>query len=241
MKYCEEFGIQTGAASRLFVYYGIASYAGRLVSGRLCAFEKQREFVFLYEDMATQSWKKSQLHDGLYYEKFWRAYGLTLEPLFIRTTGCLTLIRFCVPRLSDDEERNFLRHFSPAFVFVHCFIYWSLSRNFTEAHQPVRSRSTAKRKNENLGNMSEYIENRICMKVEIHGYPYVCKYSILLFFFDDRNSVCDRIMLAPSFPNVTLHEKHVLRWTHITMTRSAIGSKWNDTAASEQRRVRWHD
>ena len=82
---------------------------------------------------------------------------------------------------------------------------------------------------------------KICMKVEIHGYPYVCKYSILLFFFDDRNSVCDRIMLAPSFPNVTLHEKHVLRWTHITMTRSAIGSKWNDTAASEQRRVRWHD
>ena len=52
---------------------------------------------------------------------------------------------------------------------------------------------------------------KICMKVEIHGYPYVCKYSILLFFFDDRNSVCDRIMLAPSFPNVTLHEKHVLR------------------------------
>ena len=35
---------------------------------------------------------------------------------------------------------------------------------------------------------------KICMKVEIHGYPYVCKYSILLFFFDDRNSVCDRIM-----------------------------------------------
>ena len=31
------------------------------------------------------------------------------------------------------------------------------------------------------------------------------------FFFDDRNSVYDRIMLAPSFPNVTLHGKRVLK------------------------------
>ena len=39
----------------------------------------------------------------------------------------LELIRSRVSRLSDDEERNFLRHFSPAVVFVHLSIYWSLS------------------------------------------------------------------------------------------------------------------
>ena len=48
MKYCEEIGIEAGAASRLFVYYGIASCVGRLVSGRLCDFEKVNTF-YVYQ------------------------------------------------------------------------------------------------------------------------------------------------------------------------------------------------
>ncbi|CAH3036768.1 unnamed protein product [Pocillopora meandrina] len=62
VKYCEEFGIQAGAASRLFVYYGIASYAGRLVSGRLCAFEKVNTFYVRYcEDIGITQDAASRL------------------------------------------------------------------------------------------------------------------------------------------------------------------------------------
>ena len=39
MRYCEEIGITADAASRLFIYYGVASCVGRLVTGRLCDFE----------------------------------------------------------------------------------------------------------------------------------------------------------------------------------------------------------
>ena len=70
-------------------------------------------------------------------------------------------------------------------IFQHIFCF-RRSRNFTEAHQPVRSRSTAERKNENLGNISVRIypvasENRICMKVEIYGYAFG-KYSVLFCY-----------------------------------------------------------
>ena len=140
---------------------------------------------------------------------------------------------------------------SQLWYFNVCFLFFFFcrGRNYLEAHQPVLW-STAKWKNEKKKwkKVGQYVRIfpvsfviKICMKVETHRYPYVCKYSILLFFFDDRNSVYDRIMLAPSFPNVTLYGKRVLNWTHITMTRSAIGSEWNDSAASEQRGVRWHD
>ena len=48
MRYCEDIGITADAASRLFVYYGLASCAGRLVSGRLCDFQKVNTF-FVYQ------------------------------------------------------------------------------------------------------------------------------------------------------------------------------------------------
>ena len=84
-------------------------------------------------------------------------------------------------------------------MIFQCIFCFRRSRNFTEAHQPVRSRSTAKRKNENLGNISVRIypvasENRICMKVEIYGYAFG-KYSVLFFVIDDRNAVYDRVTL----------------------------------------------
>ncbi|KAL9970945.1 hypothetical protein ACROYT_G023409 [Oculina patagonica] len=40
VRYCEDIGILADAASRLFIYYGLASCVGRLVSGRLCDFQK---------------------------------------------------------------------------------------------------------------------------------------------------------------------------------------------------------
>ena len=40
MRYCEDIGITADAASRLFIYYGLASCVGRLITGRLCDFEK---------------------------------------------------------------------------------------------------------------------------------------------------------------------------------------------------------
>ena len=48
VRYCEDMGITPGAASRLFVYYGLASCTGRLVSGRLCDFEKVNTF-YVYQ------------------------------------------------------------------------------------------------------------------------------------------------------------------------------------------------
>ncbi|KAJ7393162.1 hypothetical protein OS493_006128 [Desmophyllum pertusum] len=48
VRYCEDIGITADAASRLFVYYGIASCVGRLVSGRLCDFEKVNTF-YVYQ------------------------------------------------------------------------------------------------------------------------------------------------------------------------------------------------
>ena len=40
MRYCEDIDITADAASRLFIYYGLASCIGRLITGRLCDFEK---------------------------------------------------------------------------------------------------------------------------------------------------------------------------------------------------------
>ena len=40
VKYCEEIGIEADPASRLLVYFGLASCTGRLVTGRLCDFKK---------------------------------------------------------------------------------------------------------------------------------------------------------------------------------------------------------
>ncbi|XP_022793943.1 monocarboxylate transporter 12-like [Stylophora pistillata] len=48
VRYCEDIGITADAASRLFVYYGLASCAGRLVSGRLCDF-KMINTYFVYQ------------------------------------------------------------------------------------------------------------------------------------------------------------------------------------------------
>ena len=48
MRYCEDIGITPDAASRLFVYYGLASCAGRLLSGRLCDFKKVNTF-YVYQ------------------------------------------------------------------------------------------------------------------------------------------------------------------------------------------------
>ena len=48
MRFCEDIGISASAASRLFVYYGLASCAGRLVSGRLCDFNKVNTF-YVYQ------------------------------------------------------------------------------------------------------------------------------------------------------------------------------------------------
>ena len=48
MRYCEDIGITAAAASRLFVYYGLSSCAGRLVSGRLCDFKMINTF-FVYQ------------------------------------------------------------------------------------------------------------------------------------------------------------------------------------------------
>ena len=54
MQYCEEIGIKADVASRLFVYYGLASCAGRLVSGRLCDFEKVNTFyVYQVAELVT--------------------------------------------------------------------------------------------------------------------------------------------------------------------------------------------
>ena len=138
-----------------------------------------------------------------------------------------------------------LWYFNVCFLFFFFAVAGIIWRHISQCFDQQQSERMKKKKWKKVG---QYVRIfpvsfviKICMKVETHGYPYVCKYSILLFFFDDRNSVYDRIMLAPSFPNVTLHGKRVLKWTHITITHSAIGSEWNDSAASEQRRVRWHD
>ena len=48
VQYCEDIGITADAASRLFVYYGLSSCAGRLVSGRLCDFKMINTF-FVYQ------------------------------------------------------------------------------------------------------------------------------------------------------------------------------------------------
>ena len=48
MAYCADIGISPDAASRLFVYFGLASCAGRLVSGRLCDFQKVNTF-YVYQ------------------------------------------------------------------------------------------------------------------------------------------------------------------------------------------------
>ena len=48
MRYCEDIGITADAASRLFVYYGIASCVARLISGRLCDFQKVNTF-YVYQ------------------------------------------------------------------------------------------------------------------------------------------------------------------------------------------------
>ena len=48
MRYCEEIGITADAASRLFIYYGVASCVGRLVTGRLCDFQKVNTF-YVYQ------------------------------------------------------------------------------------------------------------------------------------------------------------------------------------------------
>ena len=48
MRYCEDIGITPDAASRLFVYYGLASCVGRLVSGRLCDFQRVNSF-YVYQ------------------------------------------------------------------------------------------------------------------------------------------------------------------------------------------------
>ena len=46
--YCADIGISADAASRLFVYFGLASCAGRLVSGRLCDFQRVNTF-YVYQ------------------------------------------------------------------------------------------------------------------------------------------------------------------------------------------------
>ena len=48
MRYCEDIGITADAASRLFIYYGVASCFGRLASGRLCDF-KQVNTLYVYQ------------------------------------------------------------------------------------------------------------------------------------------------------------------------------------------------
>ena len=48
VRFCEDIGIAPDAASRLFVYYGLASCAGRLLSGRLCDFKKVNTF-YVYQ------------------------------------------------------------------------------------------------------------------------------------------------------------------------------------------------
>ena len=48
MAYCADIGISADAASTLFVYFGLASCAGRLVSGRLCDSQKVNTF-YVYQ------------------------------------------------------------------------------------------------------------------------------------------------------------------------------------------------
>ena len=48
VRHCEDIGISADAASRLLVYYGITSCAGRLVSGQLCDSQKVNTF-FVYQ------------------------------------------------------------------------------------------------------------------------------------------------------------------------------------------------
>ena len=46
--YCTDIGISADAASRLLIYFGLASCAGRLISGRLCDFQKVNA-VYVYQ------------------------------------------------------------------------------------------------------------------------------------------------------------------------------------------------
>ena len=48
VRYCQDIGITSDAASQLFIYYGLASCVGRLVTGRLCDFEKVNTF-YVYQ------------------------------------------------------------------------------------------------------------------------------------------------------------------------------------------------
>ena len=48
MRYCKDIDITADAASRLFIYYGLASCVGRLITGRLCDFVKVNTF-YVYQ------------------------------------------------------------------------------------------------------------------------------------------------------------------------------------------------
>ncbi|XP_020630410.1 monocarboxylate transporter 3-like [Orbicella faveolata] len=48
VRFCEDIGITADAASRLFIYYGLASCIARLISGRLCDFQKVNTF-YVYQ------------------------------------------------------------------------------------------------------------------------------------------------------------------------------------------------
>jgi len=48
VRFSEDIGITADAASRLYIYYGLASCVARLISGRLCDFQKINTF-YVYQ------------------------------------------------------------------------------------------------------------------------------------------------------------------------------------------------
>lgn len=93
VRYCEDIGITADAASRLFIYYGVASCVGRLVSGPLCDFEKVNTFyVYQVSELVVGTgillitMATSYLHMAI----FIVIYGLC-DGIFITTLNVLLL------------------------------------------------------------------------------------------------------------------------------------------------------
>ena len=101
MRFCEDIGIAADAASRLFVYYRLASCVGRLASCRLCDFQRVNTFhvyqvaelvlvmSILFVTMAT-----SYVHMIV----FIVLYGFC-DGVFITTLSVLVITRVVPPKV----------------------------------------------------------------------------------------------------------------------------------------------
>ena len=101
MRFCEDIGIAADAASRLFVYYGLATCVGRLVSGRLCDSQKVNTFyvyqaaeLVLGSSILVVTMAKSYVHMIV----FIVLYGFC-DGVFITTLSVLVITSVVPPKV----------------------------------------------------------------------------------------------------------------------------------------------